>query len=111
MKRGVVFEGPVRFMDRERRNNLYFFQDCSVNRQSAPMAFIPFENPGTFELGRADRHCASGNLYNPTPGVRSATSAIPPAQKRKVRLSENGKTVEGTLRASGRAIVRSSAGY
>ena len=51
MKRGIVFEGLVRFMDQQRRNNFYFFQDCSSERQSAPMAFIPFENLGTLELG------------------------------------------------------------
>ena len=50
MKRGIVFEGLVRFMDQQRRN-FYFFQDCSSDRQSAPMAFIPFENLGTLELG------------------------------------------------------------
>src|SRR5437879_1424484 len=28
MKRGIVFEGLLRFMDQQRRNNFYFFQDC-----------------------------------------------------------------------------------
>ncbi|MGA2353751.1 MAG: hypothetical protein ABSG02_04595 [Terriglobales bacterium] len=51
MKRGVVFEGLLRFMDQQRRNNFYFFQNCSNSRQPAPMAFIPFENLGTLELG------------------------------------------------------------
>jgi hypothetical protein len=159
MKRGIVFEGLVRFMDQQRRNNFYFFQDCSVNHQSAPMAFIPFENLGTLELGGqtgtvgkeiygageslwmylmfealghvSDRELMLVNLdlldtfaakefpahelnfilYNPTPAMRSATIAIPPAQKGKVRLSENGKTVEGTLQVPGRAIVRLLAEY
>jgi hypothetical protein len=48
LKRGIVFEGLLRFMDQQRRNNFYFFQDCSEKRQ---MAFIPFENLGTLELG------------------------------------------------------------
>jgi hypothetical protein len=51
MKRGIVFEGLLRFMDQQRRNNFYFFQDCSGTRQKTPMAFIPFENLGTLELG------------------------------------------------------------
>ena len=51
MKRGIVFEGLLRFMDQQRRNNFYFFQDCSGNRRQTPMAFIPFENLGTLELG------------------------------------------------------------
>src|SRR5712692_2690115 len=38
-------------MDQQRRNNFYFFQDCSGTRQQTPMAFIPFENLGTLELG------------------------------------------------------------
>jgi hypothetical protein len=51
MKRGIVFEGLLRFLDQQRRNNFYFFQDCAGTRQRAPMAFIPFENLGTLELG------------------------------------------------------------
>ena len=51
MKRGIVFEGLLRFMDQQRRNNFYFFQDCSGNRKRGPSAFIPFENLGTLELG------------------------------------------------------------
>jgi hypothetical protein len=50
MKRGIVFEGLLRFMDQQRRNNFYFFQDCSGNRKRGPSAFIPFENLGTLEL-------------------------------------------------------------
>ncbi len=51
LKRGIVFEGLLRFMDQQRRNNFYFFQDCTGNRQHTSMAFIPFENLGTLELG------------------------------------------------------------
>jgi hypothetical protein len=50
-------------------------------------------------------------LYNPTPAMRSATIEIPPAQNGKVRLSENGKTVAGTLQVPGRAIVHLLAEY
>src|SRR6267378_226565 len=50
MKRGIVFEGLLRFMDQQRRNNFYFFQDCSANRKRGSSAFIPFENLGTLEL-------------------------------------------------------------
>ena len=49
MKRGLVFEGLLRFMDQQRRNNFHFFQNCS-GRKDAPMPFIPFENLGTLEL-------------------------------------------------------------
>jgi hypothetical protein len=51
MKRGVVFEGLLRFMDQQRRNNFYFFQNCANVRKQTPMPFIPFENLGTLELG------------------------------------------------------------
>ena len=51
LKRGIVFEGLLRFMDQQRRNNFYFFQDCFEKRQHTSMAFIPFENLGTLELG------------------------------------------------------------
>lgn len=51
MKRGIVIEGLLRFMDQQRRNNFSFFEKCSENRQNVPMGFIPFENLGTLELG------------------------------------------------------------
>jgi hypothetical protein len=51
MKRGIVFEGLLRFMDQQRRNNFYFFENCSLNGKRGPSAFIPFENLGTLELG------------------------------------------------------------
>jgi hypothetical protein len=50
MKRGIVLEGLLRFMDQQRRNNFYFFQNCSAGSAQS-MAFIPFENLGTLELG------------------------------------------------------------
>ena len=50
MKRGIVLEGLLRFMDQQRRNNFYFFEDCSANRKRGPSAFIPYENLGTLEL-------------------------------------------------------------
>jgi hypothetical protein len=50
MKRGIVCEGLLRFMDQQRRNNFYFFEDCSASRKRGPSAFIPFENLGTLEL-------------------------------------------------------------
>jgi uncharacterized protein (DUF1810 family) len=50
MKRGIIFEGLLRFMDQQRRNNFYFFEDCSTNRKRGPSAFIPYENLGTLEL-------------------------------------------------------------
>jgi hypothetical protein len=51
MKRGIVFEGLLRFMDQQRRNNFYFFQDCAGTSQLSPMAHIPYENLSTLELG------------------------------------------------------------
>ena len=50
MKRGIVFEGLLRFMDQQRRNNFYFFEDSTANRKPGSSAFIPFENLGTLEL-------------------------------------------------------------
>jgi hypothetical protein len=51
LKRGLVFDGLLRFMDQQRRNNFYFFENCTGNHLHASMAFIPFENLGTLELG------------------------------------------------------------
>ena len=50
MKRGIVFEGLLRFMDQQRRNNFYFFEDCSLDHKSGNSAYIPYENLGTLEL-------------------------------------------------------------
>jgi hypothetical protein len=50
MKRGIVFEGMLRFMDQQRRNNFSFFEGCATNARNKSMAFIPFENLGTLEL-------------------------------------------------------------
>ncbi len=51
MKRGIVMEGLLRFMDQQRRNNFSFFEKCSEDRQNVTMGCIPFENLGTLELG------------------------------------------------------------
>ena len=51
LKRGIVFEGLLRFMDQQRRNNFFFFENCSGSREKVEMGFIPFENLGTLELG------------------------------------------------------------
>lgn len=159
LKRGIVIEGLLRFMDQQRRNNFYFFQDCSGTRQRGPMAFIPFENLGTLELGgqsgnvgkeiygageslwmylmfealgrvedrelmlvsldlldTLDAKLFPSNqlnfiLYNPTADKRAATILIPPAQGRKVRLSQDGKTVSDTLQVPGHGIIRLLAEY
>jgi hypothetical protein len=50
MKRGIVLEGLLRFMDQQRRNNFYFFENCSANRKPGSSAFVPYENLGTLEL-------------------------------------------------------------
>ena len=159
LKRGIVFEGLLRFMDQQRRNNFYFFQDCTENRQHASMAFIPFENLGTLELGGqtgnvgkeiygageslwmylmyealgqvSDRELMLVNLdlldafdakvfpprqlnfilYNPTAERRSASISIPPTQGHEVRLSQDGKSVSGTVQVPGQAWVRVLAEY
>ena len=51
MKHGLAFEALLCLMDQQRRNNFSFFQECSGNRQGIPMAFVPYENLGTLELG------------------------------------------------------------
>jgi hypothetical protein len=159
LKRGIIFEGLLRFMDQQRRNNFYFFQDCTGNRQHASMAFIPMENLGTLELGGqtgnvgkeiygageslwmylmyealgqvSDRELMLVNLdlldafdaklfpprqlnfilYNPTADSRSAHIAIPPAQRQDVHLSQDGKSVGGTVQVPGHAWVRLLAEY
>ena len=50
MKHGIVLEGLLRFMDQQRRNNFYFFENCTANRKRGSSAFIPYENLGTLEL-------------------------------------------------------------
>jgi hypothetical protein len=153
-KRGIVFEGILRFMDQQRRNNFYFFQDCSGDRSHTPTAYIPFENLGTLELGgqtgkvgkeiygsgeslwiylmfdalgtAGDRELMLVNLdlldvldakqfpprhltfllYNPTAQERSATISISSAQGQKIRLQQDGKTVDETLQVPGHGIAR-----
>jgi hypothetical protein len=51
MKRGVIFEGLLRFMDQQRRNNFYYFENCASRQLKVASPFIPFENLGTLELG------------------------------------------------------------
>ena len=51
MKRGIVIEALLRFMDQQRRHNFYFFEKCTDDRRNIPLAFVPFENLGTLELG------------------------------------------------------------
>ncbi|HXM96169.1 MAG TPA: hypothetical protein VOA64_18260 [Candidatus Dormibacteraeota bacterium] len=159
MKRGIVFDGLLRFMDQQRRNNFYFFENCSENRRGSASAFIPFENLGTLELGGmtgnvgkeiygageslwmylmfealghvSDRELMLVNLdlldagsaeqfpsrqlnfilYNPTGSPRSAQITIPPAQRSKVRLSENGKPVGDKLEVQSHAFLRLVADY
>lgn len=159
LKRGIVFEGLLRFMDQQRRNNFYFFQSCTGENKHAPMGFIPFENLGTLELGGQtgnvgkeiygageslwmylmfealgrvdDRELMLVNLdlldaqsadqfpakelqfvlYNPTAETRSAKVAIPPAHGRAVRLSQDGKPVNGAMQIPGHAWVRLLAEY
>ena len=153
MKHGLVFEALLCLMDQQRRHNFSFFQECSGNRPGIPMAFVPYENLGTVELGGqtgnvgkeihgsgesvwmylmferlgrlSDRELMLVNLdlldtfeansfpahrlnfilYDPTADVRSATIAIPPAEGRKVRISENGKIVGQSLQVPARAIA------
>jgi hypothetical protein len=50
MKRGLVIDGLLRFMDQQRRNNFSFFEKCS-QAVGTNLPFIPFENLGTLELG------------------------------------------------------------
>jgi hypothetical protein len=50
MKRGLVIDGLLRFMDQQRRNNFSFFEKCS-QAAGTSLPFIPFENLGTLELG------------------------------------------------------------
>jgi hypothetical protein len=51
MKRGIVFDGLLRFMDQQRRNNFSFFEKCSQSAPATSLRYIPFENLGTLELG------------------------------------------------------------
>ena len=51
MKRGIIIDGLLRFMDQQRRNNFSFFEKCSQKLPSKSLPFVPFENLGTLELG------------------------------------------------------------
>ena len=51
LKRGLIIEPLLRFMDQQRRNNFSFFEKCSQAEVSNSLPFIPFENLGTLELG------------------------------------------------------------
>ena len=50
-------------------------------------------------------------LYNPTAERRSASISIPPTQGHEVRLSQDGKSVSGTVQVPGQAWVRVLAEY
>ena len=52
MKRGLVLDVLLRFMDQQRRNNFYYFDAChTAAGKSSLLPFIPYENLGTLELG------------------------------------------------------------
>jgi hypothetical protein len=52
MKRGVMIDALLRFMDQQRRNNFYFFESChGISGKRSLLPFIPYENLGTLELG------------------------------------------------------------
>lgn len=52
MRRGMVVDGLLRFMDQQRRNNFYFFDACyEAPRKQPLLPFIPYENLGMLELG------------------------------------------------------------
>lgn len=52
MRRGLIVEGLLRFMDQQRRNNFNYFEACQkASGQSPVCPFIPYENLGTLELG------------------------------------------------------------
>jgi len=65
----------------------------------------------TFEAKSFPAHRLNFILYNPTADVRSATITIPPAEGRKVRLSENGNIVGQGLQVPARAIVQIAAEF
>jgi hypothetical protein len=65
----------------------------------------------TFEAKFFPAHRLNFILYNPTADVRSATITIPPAEGRKVRLSENGKIIGQRLQVPARAIVQIAAEF
>ena len=52
LKRGVMVDGLLPFMDQQRRNNFYYFDFChDTSAKQSPLPFIPYENLGTLELG------------------------------------------------------------
>jgi hypothetical protein len=52
MKRGVMVDALLRFMDQQRRNNFYYFESChGIASKQSLCPFIPYENLGTLELG------------------------------------------------------------
>jgi hypothetical protein len=52
MRRGVIVEALLRFMDQQRRNNFYYFESCQgLTGKQSLCPFIPYENLGTLELG------------------------------------------------------------
>lgn len=51
LKRGIEWDGLLRFLDQQRRNNFYFFERCDAKPGAPGSKFIPYENLGTLELG------------------------------------------------------------
>ena len=154
MRRGLVFDGLLRFMDQQRRNNFSFFERCSQNTSNAGLPFIPYENLGTLELGGQsgnvgkeiygageclwmylmfealgqvdDRELMLVNLdlldtwdanafppsrlnfllFNPTPGVRTATFRLPFAKAKPFRLTCEGVVVSPKFEIAAQARKR-----
>lgn len=52
LKRGVVIDKLLAFMDQQRRNNFYYFDACrDTSGKQSLLPFIPYENLGMLELG------------------------------------------------------------
>jgi len=52
MKRGVMVDALLRFMDQQRRNDFYYFESChGIPGKQSVCPFIPYENLGMLELG------------------------------------------------------------
>jgi hypothetical protein len=52
LKRGVMVDGLLPFLDQQRRSNFSYFDACHhTSEGQSLLPFIPYENLGTFELG------------------------------------------------------------
>jgi hypothetical protein len=104
LKRGIVIEGLLRFMDQQRRNNFSFFEKRAEERgvsqwvsmfeafgqvSDSELMMVNLDVLDTYDAQQFPPRRLNFTLYNPTTETRSAVLTIPPSQGAKVGWSQH----------------------